>query len=421
LFFPARARLVGDAALPPELRTGGVLALGVHAPVDDKWIVADVANASGTFHFVDVKSGDELGQADAAAAVTDKKAPRQKLLRAAPSGQGLYTLCWSTGAVTLVKITARTELAGKPLPHPKMVLETLATVAADKSGVPEQAVMYRTGSDSSRCAAVYDGKKIVVTTLSTDITGDSESKTVINEGIPSEVTALAMASDGKMLYAGTAGGSLLWWKLDDQGAVVERDMVPPASDKLAITSLDLMLGDVTLVAGDAGGAVTNWFFTTPDTGQSRATTADTPRSGKLRKEVKKLTYIRSLAPHGAAIRELVPSPRNRGLLIRDERGVATMDYTTNQRRLVSLANVGNVAFGPRGDMIAGIEDGHVKAWHLEGELLGWRSSLYPEVSWSGLWGRVWYEGLSEPEFSWQPQRPPMPSRNSALCRWFLAR
>ena len=24
------------------------------------------------------------------------------------------------------------------------------------------------------------------------------------------------------------------------------------------------------------------------------------------------------------------------------------------------------------------------------------------MSWSSLWGRVWYEGLNEPEFSWQP-------------------
>ena len=410
LFFPARARLVGHADLPPELRAGGVLALGIHAPADDKWVVADLVDASGVFRFIDITSGDDLGQADAAAAVvSDKKAPRPKLLGAAPSGQGLYSLRWSTGAVTLVKIIARAELAGKPLPRPKMTLETLATIAADKSGVPEQAVMYRMGEDSSRCATVYDGKKIVITTLSTDVTGDNETKTVISEDIPSPITSLAMASDGKMLYAGTSGGSILWWRLDDQGVVADRDVVPPASDKQAITSLQLMLGDITLVAGDASGAVTNWFFTTPDAGLSHAATLETSspeaaKPGKLKKEIKKLTYIRALVPHDAAIRELVPSPRNRGLLVRDENGTATMDYTTNQRRLVSLGNVSNVAFGPRGDMLAGIEGEQIKAWRLEGDFLGWRSTIYPEVNWSGLWGRVWYEGMNSPEFSWQPEQ-----------------
>ena len=29
--------------------------------------------------------------------------------------------------------------------------------------------------------------------------------------------------------------------------------------------------------------------------------------------------------------------------------------------------------------------------------------LHPEISWDSLFGRVWYEGHSEPDFSWQPQ------------------
>jgi phosphate transport system permease protein len=122
------------------------------------------------------------------------------------------------------------------------------------------------------------------------------------------------------------------------------------------------------------------------------------------KEIKKLTYIRSLASHEAAIREIVPSPRNRALLVRDDAGLATMDYTTSERQLLTLRDISKIAFTPRGDGIAAVVGDHIKVWQVEGSLFGLtESSLHPEVSWSSLWGRVWYEGLNEPEFSWQPQ------------------
>ena len=52
--------------------------------------------------------------------------------------------------------------------------------------------------------------------------------------------------------------------------VVDHDVVPPSLDKHAITSLELMLGDVTLVAGDAAGGVTNWFFVKPASERRRS-------------------------------------------------------------------------------------------------------------------------------------------------------
>ena len=78
------------------------------------------------------------------------------------------------------------------------------------------------------------------------------------------------------------------------------------------------------------------------------------------KEIKKLTYIRSLASHAAAIREIVPSPRNRALLVRDESSVATMDYTTSQRQLLTLRDISKIAFTSRGDVVAGLVGGQTQ-------------------------------------------------------------
>ena len=89
------------------------------------------------------------------------------------------------------------------------------------------------------------------------------------------------------------------------------------------------------------------------------------------KEIKKLTYIRSLASHAAAIRDIVPSPRNRALLVRDESSVATMDYTTSQRQLLTLdATLSKIAFTSRGDVVAAARGRPAQGLANRGQPLG---------------------------------------------------
>ncbi len=81
-----------------------------------------------------------------------------------------------------------------------------------------------------------------------------------------------------------------------------------------------------------------------------------------------------------------------------------MDYTTSERRLLTIDGVSRTAFGNRGDIFVGLAGDRIKAWRVEGSLWGvFKSQLYPEVSWESLCGRVWYEGHAAPDFSWQPQ------------------
>ena len=122
----------------------------------------------------------------------------------------------------------------------------------------------------------------------------------------------------------------------------------------------------------------------------------------MRKEVKKLTYIRSLAAHGGGHSRNRPLAAQRALLVGDAPSVATMDYTTSERQLLALRDVAKIAFTSRGDVVAGLAGDRLKGWRIEGSLFGLATtSLHPEVSWSSLWGRVWYEGFNAPEFSWQ--------------------
>jgi phosphate transport system permease protein len=415
LFYAADARLLAEAGLPASLKAGDVLGLGIQAAADDSWLVANVVDRSGKFRFIDLRTSTEIvddNAAKLAAAAGDKRRPPRTLQGATPCGPSCFTLRWSDGAVSLVKVAAKTQLAGKLLPVPKFSPETVATIPADKLGVPEQAVMYRTGDDAVRCAALYNGRKIIVTRQSEDLSGDkSETKIVLDPEIPGPVTAIAMSSDGKWLYAGTAGGSLLWWEMDDERPI-DHDVVPPANEKSPITSLQLMLGDITLVAGDARGNVTNWFFVKSDAerpkkpagGAAPGVPAGGARAGGMVREVKRLTCVRTLVPHRAGIGQIVPSPRNHAVLIGDADRQTSLDYTTNRRRLLAWDGIAATAFTDRGDVVAGLAGDRLKAWCVEGSLWGiFTDELHPEVNWDGLFGSVWYEGHSAPDFSWQPQ------------------
>jgi len=431
LFLPARARLLAEATLPTSVKAEGVLGLGIEATSDDRWQIAHLVDASGRFQIVDLATGKVIQElaADAAedhsasdtVAKQNKKAVSRTVLAADSSGSASFTLRWSDGAISLVDVVALPRGKHADGDMPRFALKTRAVIPADKLGVPITAVMRSQGEKSSACAALYEGNRIVVVrqnVTKNEITDEEATSTnclTIQGDMPGRITALAMDRAGGTVYAGTDNGLLAWWRLGED-RVIHHDVAPPFLDKRAITSLQLMIGDVTLVVGDAAGNVTNWFFVLPESDR-KSNDHPSPQAmgatigaagiapGKVIaavKEVKKLTLVRTLDSHVTGIRSIIPSPRNHSLLIQDESGFATLDYTTSERRLTTFKGVDQLAFSSRGDVVLALAGSSLKAWRIEGSFFGLgKTTLHPEVSWFALCGRVWYEGLNEPEFSWQ--------------------
>jgi phosphate transport system permease protein len=451
LFLPARARLLAETPLPPSVKAEGVLGLGIESAPDDRWQVAHLVDASGTFRSVDLATGNVIQELKAGAgpmyswsaensagggapggnplvgagrAEKGKATAPRTVLSVDSSGPASFTLRWSDGAVSLVDVVVLPRGKQAVGDMPQFELKTRAVIPPDGtpsgSGVPLAAVMRSTGEKSSACAALYEGNRIVVVRQNviknemTDEETTSASRLTIQDDVPGRVTALTMDHAGGTLYAGTENGLLLWWRLGED-KVINHDVVPPFFEKRAITCLQLMLGDVTLVVGDAAGSVTNWFFVVPESERNKTDGASapatavakargnaSPQASPAKKEIKKLTLVRSLESHAAGIQSIVPSPRNRALLVRDASGVATMDFTTSERRLKTFHGVDQLAFSSRGDIVLALAGGSLKAWRIEGSFFGLGSTtLHPEVSWLSLCGRVWYEGHDAPDFSWQ--------------------
>ncbi|MGL5048365.1 MAG: ABC transporter permease subunit [Shewanella sp.] len=78
-------------------------------------------------------------------------------------------------------------------------------------------------------------------------------------------------------------------------------------------------------------------------------------------------------------------------------GELTLLYTTSHRELFDgqfdLKNPGKMGFTPRSNGIVVEADKKLHIFNVE--------NSHPEVSWSAMWEKVWYEGYPEPKYVWQ--------------------
>jgi phosphate transport system permease protein len=195
-----------------------------------------------------------------------------------------------------------------------------------------------------------------------------------------EVTALAVRSDGRRLYVGTRSGMLHRFELGDEPRHAESVRVAPVGE--AVTALSFLLGDRTLVVGDATGAVSAWLLVRDEE------SAEGWRSERAH----------VFEPHPAAVTTIAVSARGKSFLTGDARGGVRLRHSTSEQTLLRFEGTGEpivaLHFAARGDgAVAVSRDGAVKSWSI--------SSPHPEVTLRTLFGKVWYEGYDGPEYVWQ--------------------
>lgn len=99
----------------------------------------------------------------------------------------------------------------------------------------------------------------------------------------------------------------------------------------------------------------------------------------------------------AQISSLAVEFYRKSFLTIDKSGVLSLFYTASERQLltdnIQRNNVNMAAFSPRSTAIV-IDDGkQLTIFSVK--------NPHPEVSWSALWQKIWYEGYPEPQYIWQ--------------------
>jgi phosphate transport system permease protein len=269
---------------------------------------------------------------------------------------------------------APVELALDPLQRP------LGAFTAQIEGV-EKAVA---------AAQLADGEVVLVKreTVTNDFSGEvSSSEERFEFAAVPKLTALVADREQRNLFGGTAAGEIYWWHLD-RGSGSSPDITTAGAS--TVTALTFLIGDRSLVVGQESGAISVWFPVRLD-GSEEFT----------------LSRIRDFPAHGAAIRTLSPSQRNRTFVATDAAGVLGLYYSTSERTLwkgrVPVPEVTALALAPKGDGAivagAGSARGELGASGAIAELA--IRNPHPEISWTALFGKVFYEGYEQPEYSWQ--------------------
>lgn len=169
------------------------------------------------------------------------------------------------------------------------------------------------------------------------------------------------------------------YALRQDGNLLERYAVVEGAGR-KVTSANLLLGGISLIIGDNQGNLAQWFMVRGE-GTS------------------KLTHIRSFdAQKGNAIRDIRAEERRKVFLAADDQGrLGFYNTTAHQNLMVQPVDQGPVSaysIGPRaGDLLVEHADGQISFWKVD--------NPHPEISWSALWGKVWYESYPEPDYIWQ--------------------
>jgi phosphate transport system permease protein len=204
-----------------------------------------------------------------------------------------------------------------------------------------------------------------------------------------------------LMLEGRADSALLVWedgeaiRLDTRNrsapAIVERlDLIEEEGVKL--TSLQFLIGKMTLVAGDSLGRASTWFRTKPD-----YLPGVEPPTGDASILVKAQEL--SGEPPGAAVTSLAASSRTRMLIAGFADGKARLYHVTSGQLLAEMQVLEDgealsvLAMSPKDDgMLAG-----------SSRRLGlWRIAFpHPQTTLASIFTPVWYEGFTKPEHVWQ--------------------
>lgn len=184
---------------------------------------------------------------------------------------------------------------------------------------------------------------------------------------------------GEWLYVASKTGQVESFRL--YGAEAElNELTQVTENGAALTDFRFLRGGISLLAATSAGQVHQWFPVRDDQNKY------------------KLALVRSFETDGNhAVKALTTEHRRKGFATIDETGALGVFYTTSKRTLMQekiADELVNFTVSPRSDaVIAETTGGKLKMIHLENE--------HPEISFSSVWGKVWYESYPEPAHIWQ--------------------
>lgn len=257
-------------------------------------------------------------------------------------------------------------------------------LAVDSQPLVKLAV--RDNEQEATVVAYTQDRRLIVTHLEKkqsflDDEATVEQKTFDIPPVAHAVDFLLLDKNQSHLFAIAGSGEVSHFDVSrkDHVRLIELINVSPATTT-NITAARFLAGDLSILVGDSTGTTSQWTLV------------------RQNDNVARLTKIRSFSANKGSVTAVAPEHARKGFVAVDQKGNLALYHSTSERTLlvtsVSQQAVDQVAIAPRANAIL-LEDiaGSMQFWRIKNE--------HPEVSWSSLWGKVWYENYAGPEYLWQ--------------------
>ena len=194
-----------------------------------------------------------------------------------------------------------------------------------------------------------------------------------------DIRALLLDPVQRNLYVVSADGRLAWFDIADLSDTRLVEQLPVSAPGVEVIGASLLAGGNSVLVLTEDRVISQWFSVRNEQG------------------LRDLTRIRSFDQIGAA-RALVPEFSRKGFLTAGADGSVGVFHATAHQMLmrdsISDRPISRLAVAPRANALWALDEG--------GELHFWRiHNEHPEISWSSLWSKVWYEGYDRPDYIWQ--------------------
>ena len=240
------------------------------------------------------------------------------------------------------------------------------------------------GENTTAVAQTEDGRLVLAAfeSRSNMITGEvtTERFGIELPPVQGEISQLLLEVKQRDLYVVHGGRFVSHYDVMDKQSPRLVQTVALLLEGETITAATILSGGFSLIIGTDKGAVAQWF---------QVRDAD---------NVNHLTHIRSFKPMTGRITTMAPEHFRKGFLAGDDQGNIGLYYATSNRLLLTRST-GNepvrvVGITPRANAVMVESAGDtIQAARVEND--------FPEISFSALWQKVWYESYQEPEYNWQ--------------------
>ena len=376
MFRPAEIARVSTYALPEQAHT---LALSLEEQATMGMQLLD----DGRLRFFDTQTGEQVGEAR----LPIPEGVRIMSVARGDPASNVFAVGLSNGQAIVFRQGYRVSYPGDKrtlTPFVEYPLEGNTPLQVDEEELPLDKLAVQLDEEQATVAAqTPDGRVLLVhaapgESLFAEDEGWSVTRyEVAHSGKP--VLRLLLDKQQRDLFLAREQGIVDFFDISDwdegPDLIQQVNIVAPGR---TLTRIEFLTGDISLLVGDSQGTIAQWF--------------------PVRREGQRvLTHIRDFDDFTSPVKDIVSEYQRKGFLATDAQGRVGIFHSTAHRTLlverISDRPLLQAALNPRADAMLLLDDSQAHFYRIDNE--------FPEISWSSLWGKVWYESYPEPQYVWQ--------------------